>query len=50
MQGPECPPDGFGIVAFLVQLQQRRFQFTEQFARFVLEALLKLIAHPAAPE
>ena len=29
MQRPECPPHNFGIIALIVQLEQRRFQFAE---------------------
>jgi len=46
VQRTERPPYHLGIVALLVQFQQGRFQFAEQFAGFFLEALLKPVDHP----
>ena len=46
MQRTERAPDQFQIAAVLVQFQQRRFQFREQFPRFVLECLLELVDQP----
>src|ERR1017187_2565857 len=47
VQSPESAPDHLAVVAPLIQLQQRRFQFREQFARFFLERLLILVDHPS---
>src|ERR1035438_5921786 len=47
VQSPESPPDHLAVVAPLIQLQQRRFQFREQLARFFLKRLLILVDHPS---
>src|ERR1017187_2953717 len=47
VESPESPPDHFGVVALLIQFQQRRFQFGEQLACFFLECLFVLIDHPS---
>ena len=47
MESPEGPPDDFAVVAVLIQLEERRFQFDEQLAGLFLESLLILVNHPS---
>ena len=45
VEGAECPAHYFTVAPILVQLQQRGFQFHQQFAGFFLESQLVFVNH-----